>query len=255
MNAHHLVFRFRGRAACLAAAAALGCVRLFSAEPITPAGAIELFNGRTLDGWTSYAKEGEPAVGQTWNVSDGVIQCSGMPNGYIRTESRYRDYRLTVEWRWTPAPAPLDAQGRPRKRNSGVLVHMQGDDAVWPKSFECQLMEGNAGDFYAIGGVESAELLAERTKLLAAAGNDEEARTKARASRRVAKEGESSEKPLGEWNVYDIICRDDTVTVWVNGVEQNHATALTVREGHICLQSEGAPIEFRNVKLEPLPQP
>lgn len=243
----------RNLPAVVAAFVVLGAsLQLGAAEPVTPASTIELFNGKDLKGWAPYAKEGEPAASNTWKAANGVIQCSGKPNGYLRTEGRYQNYRLTVEWRWVPGPAPVDAQGRPRNRNSGVLLHMQGEDAIWPKSLEAQLMETNAGDFFVIGGVETTELLAAREKALAAAGKDEPAQTRARNNRRIPKQKDSSEKPTGEWNAYEIICRGDTVVTRVNSVEQNRATALTVREGHICLQSEGAPIEFRNVKLEPL---
>ena len=85
-----------------------------------------------------------------------------------------------------------------------------------------------------------------------AAQGDAEAKKKAETLRRVLKLRESSEKPAGEWNTYEIHSRGDTVTVFVNGVEQNRATEVSVQEGHICLQAEGAAVEFRNIKLEPL---
>jgi hypothetical protein len=70
--------------------------------------------------------------------------------------------------------------------------------------------------------------------------------------RRVIKLKDSSEKPLGQWNAYDIICKDDWVVVLVNGVLQNIATKSTLTSGKICLQSEGTPVEFRNIYIEPL---
>ncbi|MBL9214769.1 MAG: DUF1080 domain-containing protein [Opitutaceae bacterium] len=218
-----------------------------------PAVTVSLFNGHNLEGWTTYAQNAAPAAADTWTVGDGVIRCSGQPHGYLRTTGRYRDYRLTVEWRWVPGPAPVDAQGKPRSRNSGVLLHMQAPDTIWPRSLEAQLMETNAGDFYAIGGVETAQLATAREQALAAA-TDDASRTRARNTRRVPRQSATSEKPLGEWNRYEITCRGDQVTVVVNGVTQNTATSVSVSEGHICLQSEGAPIEFRNVKLAPLPE-
>jgi Domain of Unknown Function (DUF1080) len=231
--------------------AAFFCAAQFaSAEAIKPDQSIALCNGRDLTGWVPVAKEGPPPAA-TWQVVDGVIKCTGQPNGYIRTAARYRDYRLTVDWRWT-GPAPVDAQGKPRNRNSGVLLHTQAPDAIWPQSLEAQLMETNAGDFYVIGGVETAEHARLVAQAVAAAGTDEKALTAARNNRRTPKAQASAEKPAGEWNTYDITCSGDTVTLRVNGVEQNHATGVTVREGHICLQSEGAAIEFRNVRLEPL---
>ena len=120
---------------------------------------------------------------------------------------------------------------------SGVLLHMIGPDKVWPKSLECQLYSEKAGDFWAIDGVKIAEH--------AKASN----RVK---GRRTIKLKDSSEKPIGQWNEYDIICKDDWLVVLVNGVLQNVATKCSVNSGKICLQSEGTPIEFRNVCLEPL---
>lgn len=247
---HPAILRLR---ACAAVAALAGLVApaSFAAEAIAPVKPLVLFNGTDLAGWKAFAKEGEATAAASWSVANGVIRCTGKPNGYLRTEARYRDYRLTVEWRFDPAPMPANAQGVPRARNSGVLLHMQGEDAVWPKALEAQLMEKNAGDLYVIGGVDFAEFAAARDKALATAPDDA-AKEKIKTNRRTIKLAASSEKPTGEWNTYDIVCRGDTVVLRINGVEQNRATGLNVREGHILLQSEGAPVEFRNVKLEPL---
>jgi len=51
----------------------------------------------------------------------------------------------------------------------------------------------------------------------------------------------------------EITCKGNEVIVLVNGVLVNHATNCNVTRGAICLQSEGAPIEYRNVVLTPLP--
>lgn len=224
---------------------------LFAADsPLKP---LDLFNGKDLTGWkpvvTRTADKADP---DTWTVADGVIKCSGKPNGYLRTETSYKNYKLTVEWRWSGPDLPPDNQGRPRMRNSGVLVH--GEDRVdsWPKSLEAQLMQTNAGDVYDIGNIGYAELAAVREKAVAAAGADAEAVKRAQNARRLPRSQPSSEKPVGEWNRYEILCSGDTVTLIVNGVQQNRVTKVGASEGQIALQSEGAPIEFRNVRLTPL---
>jgi len=201
--------------ACAALAAAM-----VSAEPIEPKSRIDLFNGEDLSGWTVYLKDGveDPGV---FTVRDGLIHCTGSPAGYLRTEQDYRNYKLHLEWRWVAAPG-----------NSGVLLHMSAPDAVWPKSIECQLMSGNAGDFFVIGGTTMKE--------------------HSGPGRRVKKIGASSEKPAGEWNVYEIVCKDDGIYPVVNGELKNVGTDASVSSGKICVQSEGAPIEFRNIYLEPL---
>ncbi|HNR30538.1 MAG TPA: DUF1080 domain-containing protein [Candidatus Hydrogenedentes bacterium] len=183
---------------------------------------INLFNGEDFNGWKLFIPDANVDPATVWSVKDGVVHCTGNPAGYMRTETKYGNYRLRVEWRW-----PRDAG------NSGVLLHIQDKDEVWPKSIEAQLMSGNAGDFWVIGGTDFKE-------------------HRGQIDRRVPKKEPSTEKPLGEWNEYVIECRDDRILVFVNGVLQNVATECTVTNGYIGLQSEGTPIEFRTVSLEPL---
>ena len=212
---------------------------------------IALFNGADTTGWIAHGPDTPPGAAATWSAANGVLAATGAPFGYLRTETRHSNYRLTVEWRW-PAAAQPDANGNPRPRNSGVFLHMQGGDKVWPTCVEAQLQEQNAGDFIFMGVAGASELNAARTAAIAAAGNDSVARKKAETNRRIPRKNPSSEKPAGEWNRLDIVCDGGTITVSVNGVEQNRATGVTVSEGHICLQSEGAPVEFRNVTLTEL---
>jgi len=197
-----------------------------AAEPIVPAEKTMLWNGKDFTGWTRFLRDASKDVDDTWSVGDGLLRCTGSPAGYMRTEKAYADYHLHVEWRWPEKPG-----------NNGVLVHMSGDDKVWPRSLECQLHSGNAGDFWVIDGLEFAEHKKGGSRV---------------RGRRTVKLKDSSEKPLGQWNAYDIICKDDWVVVMVNGVLQNLATRCSDKSGKICLQSEGAKIEYRNIWVEPL---
>ena len=196
-------------------------------KPIVPKEKTILWNAKDFTGWKLYTREPGHDVTKTWSVRYGLVCCEGKLVGYMRTEDDYADYLFHVEWRW-----PGEKGG-----NSGVLVHMSEPDAVWPKSLECQLHSGDAGDFWVIGGLETAEHAKanERVK-----------------GRRTIKLKDSSEKPVGQWNTYDIICRSDWIVVLTNGVLQNVATQCSASSGKICLQSEGTPIEFRNIYVEPL---
>ncbi|MEN6425397.1 MAG: DUF1080 domain-containing protein [Phycisphaerales bacterium] len=197
-----------------------------TADVVVPKAKTLLWNGTNFAGWKRFLPDASKNVDDTWSIGDGVLRCTGNPVGYMRTETAYADYHLHVEWRWPATPG-----------NNGVLVHMSGQDVVWPRSLECQLASDNAGDFWVIGGFEHAE----------------HARGGQRVQgRRIIKLHDSSEKPPGEWNQYDIICKDDWVVVMTNGVLQNVATKCSDKSGTICLQSEGAPIEYRNIYIEPL---
>ena len=184
-----------------------------------------LWNGKDLAGWTIFL--GDPAVDRAsvWSAKDGVLRLDTKASGYVKTEKTYSDYHLHVEWRW-PKTAAANS-------NSGVLLHVHGPDAVWPLCFEAQLKNGNAGQVVGMGlDIPAAPLLQNR--------------------KRAPRLADPSEKPLGEWNTYEITCRADTIEVFINGVKQNRVEKLPVSAGAIALQMEGFPIEFRNVWLESL---
>lgn len=217
--------------ALLVAAGNLGAVGA-EGEATSPK-KIHLFNGKDFTGWTLYVSRKNVDPATVWSVRDGVIHCKGRPAGYMRTNKEYGNYKLEFEWRWT---------GRPG--NSGCLVHMHGEDRVWPKSVEVQLMHRNAGDFWVIGGTEFKQ---------------HRDRTSGRVEgRRTVKYKQSNEKPPGQWNRMEIICKGDKIRVHVNGLLQNEADdcrdarGQPLTKGKICFQSEGAPIEFRNIILTPL---
>ena len=184
-----------------------------------------LWNGKDFSGWTFSIADSNITDDEIWSVKDGVIYCSGISNGYMQTESDYSNYILHVEWRW------VEKEG-----NSGVLVHTQESGKIWPNCIECQLQAGNAGDFVIIG---KGSLTVDGKSY-----NNEE------GFKVIPKIQESSEKPVGEWNSYKIICNEDKITCYVNDVLQNEGIDASLTKGKICLQSEGVPIEFRNIYLE-----
>jgi hypothetical protein len=187
---------------------------------------VALWNGRDLAGWKLFLNDATVAPASAWSTTGGVLRLdAGKVNGYLRTEKEFSNYRLHVEWRW--------AKDAPENANSGVLLHVHGPDTIWPLSFEAQLRTGNAGQVVGMGvNIPDVPLQNNRTR-----------------SPRLA---DSSEKPLGEWNTYEITCRADTIEVFVNGVRQNFVAKLPVATGAIALQLEGHPVEFRTVRLEPL---
>ena len=125
----------------------VSCLMLTFCTAFADAGeAIALFNGKDFTGWAFCLTSPETDPAMVWTVADGVIHCAGEPAGYMRTEAEYANYRLSFQWRWPKTGG-----------NSGLLLHIAGDDRVWPKSIESQLQSGHAGDFWVIGGAEFKE--------------------------------------------------------------------------------------------------
>jgi hypothetical protein len=196
-------------------------------ESSSPAKKVVLWNG-DFAGWERVVAEDNVDVDEVWRARGEVLYCSGKPNGYIRTANSHQNYHLHVEWRWPETPT-----------NSGVLLHAEGPDHVWPKCIECQLKAGGAGDFVLMGGAG-----------LTVNGVDHQ--NPARRFVVIEKKAPMSENPAGQWNAYDIICEAGSIRCFVNGTLQNEGTNARPGSGWICLQSEGGPIEFRNIYLMPI---
>jgi len=192
------------------------------AKDKTTGKAVKLFNGKDLSNWVFKLKDPSVDPAKVFTVSNGVIHISGSPFGYMRTKESYSDYKLNVEWRW-----PSEAT------NSGIFIHAQEPDSIWLRCIECQLKAGNAGDFVCMNGSDMKEKT-DKSKIV------------------VNKYAASSEKPAGEWNTMEVVCRGNEISVYVNGILQNKGTGLNISKGSICLQSEGKEIEFRNVFLKKL---
>ncbi|MHC4143566.1 MAG: 3-keto-disaccharide hydrolase [Planctomycetota bacterium] len=159
-----------------------------------------------------------------WKVRDGEIWCTGNPTGFLRTKEEYSNYKLVLEWRWPE-----------KSGNSGVLLHMGGEEKVWPLCMEAQLMHKRAGDLIGMGYTFN-ENKAKKGGFISYTPHM----------------SDPSERELGEWNKYEITCKGGTIEATINGRLQNKATGVNISKGYIGLQSEGVPIVFRNIKLTPL---
>lgn len=183
-----------------------------------------------LPGWEFYSEQDGTKIGDVWALRDGVLTCQGTPKGYLYSSKDYKNFVLTLEWRWVPDKAP---------GNGGVLIRMTGKHKIWPKSLEAQLNAGQAGDFWGLDGYV-LEGPAERSKAL-----DHADFGKLRNVQKL----KDLEKPAGQWNQYEITAEDGTVTLKVNGQPVNQATHCDVVAGKICLTAEGDAIQFRHVRL------
>lgn len=208
-----------------------GVALLTACRAGTPARSIELLNGKDMSGLEYVNLDKADMASVCHYNADGSLAVRGKPLGFIATTTTYHNYTLHAEWRW-PEHAPKNS-------NSGVLVHIASGpkDRVWPLCFQIQTKPGRAGDLLPMAGATFAEKLS----------TPPDAKTP-----QLYRSGEASEKPLGEWNECDIVCRDGTIVVTVNGVQQNKVTHVSPDAGKVGFQLEGTPYELRNVRITPL---
>ena len=236
---------------------------------IRPSKKIVLFDGRNLDAFYVWLKETryeDPK--KVFSIQGKLLRISGEDWGGIATKEAYRDYRLTVEWKWGEATW---GNRKGKARDSGVLIHGHGPDGaasgVWLESIEAQVIEGGTGDFILVAGKTRPSMTVEtRTgtdkQLYWQRGGTPVRRDSGRFNwfaRDVqwkdtfGYRGPSDvEKMPGKWNRYEIICDGDRVTNKLNGVVVNEGSQASPKEGKIQIQSEGAEVFIRRIELRPL---
>ena len=243
-------------------------------QPIRPAVALQLFNGKDLSGLHTWLKESQRAdPKQVFSVMNGVLHVSGEGNGYIATAGAYKDYHLTVEYKWGER-----TDGGKYVRNSGVLLHAIGPDGgaggVWMSAIECQLAQGCAGDLIVIRGKDQdGSTVPVEIKSDTVLGPDKRPRWKMGGEPRTFTKGQlwwsqhdpdfkelldtrgkdDMESPLGEWTRVECICEGSRIAILVNGMRVNECYDVYPAAGKILLQSEGFEFFVRKFEIKPLP--
>lgn len=211
--------------------------RVSPANSSEPGAFRELFNGKDLTGWIDVNTS--PA---TWSVRDGLLVCSGRPIGVMRSERQYENFILHIEWRH------MEAGG-----NSGVFVWSAGtvpEGRRLPKGMEVQMLELDWVNQHPRADGSLPPIAYVHGELFGANGlttipdNPRGQRSKSIENRCLGR---------GQWNVYDVVCVDGVVKLSVNGKFVNGVRESSVKKGYLCLESEGAEIHFRNIRILELP--
>jgi sialate O-acetylesterase len=167
----------------------------------------------------------------TWSFSDDGLRTTGRPTGLLLSRQSYRDFVLEFEWRH------LQPGG-----NSGLFIWsapLPGIGSPFARAIEVQIMDGEPGDWYTTQGDVFPTLDGELTPHNGR-GGDRAFPTQMR------------QQPAPQWNHYRVIARDGRVELWSNGLLVTSAEKANPREGHLALEAEGSPVEFRHMRLKPL---
>ncbi len=174
---------------------------------------------------------------ETWTVKKKTLKCSGNPIGVMRSENQFENFMLHIEW------MHLEAGG-----NSGLFIWSAAKpdpENRLPDGVEVQMLELDwvnlnkrdgvtppiayvHGELFGVGGVKAVpdNPRGERSKSI-----------------------ENLCKGKGEWNTYDVVAIDGVVKLSINGKVVNGISHATQKKGYICFESEGAPIQFRNLTI------
>lgn len=186
----------------------------------------------------------------TWSWTNGLIRCTGQPVGVIRTTQTVTNLELVVEWRH------LQSGG-----NSGVflwatpesIAALEKGQGRLPAGIEVQVLDHGYTEQYERDAKKKADWFTTNGDVFPTQN------AKMKPFPPVSPSGDRSfprknlSKGVGEWNHYYVRAINGEVRLWVNGEEVSGGTGCKPATGYLCLESEGAPIEFRNLRIRELP--
>jgi hypothetical protein len=201
-------------------------------------GFVPMFNGHDLTGWVNVN-----CAPETWGIKDGVVTCTGIPTGALRTERQYENFIMEVEWRHLSSGGnsgvfvwgtPVSAPGVPFLRGIEVQVLDQGyAEAYEKKNGKKSDSFTTHGDVFPIHGATMTPIGSHK------------------GQRSFPSEERSKRSP--EWNHYRIVAQAGSIRLSVNGKEVSGGDDCIYRKGYLALESEGTPVEFRNAIIKELP--
>jgi len=224
----------------------------WSAETDTPKKTPKAFIDGTGPDWKAFGADDFTKVNcddDTWTwKEDGTLYCTGQPVGVLRTKKQYTNFEMVLEWRH------LKAAG-----NSGVFVWAPEDPLLTikpgqlPHGIEVQILDHGYTEQYEKASGKKADWFSTDGDIFPVGKSkltpfEPTSPNKQRSFPRV-----KNSNGVNEWNHYYIRAINGEVRLWVNGVEVSGGTKADPATGFLCLESEGSPIEFRNLRIRELP--
>jgi 3-keto-disaccharide hydrolase len=237
----------RGRASCLGAAFVLALSLRSSAQEPPRA-----FIDGTGPGWRTLGESDFAGVNgnpDTWTWKDGRLLCSGRPIGVLRTRQKFTNVEMVVQWRhlrsagnsgvfvWVPDEA-LEQLKPDKLPEYGIEVQML--DHGFREQYEKQ--SGKKGDWFTTHGDIFAVGKSKLTPFPPLSPDGSRSFPRKDLSRGV-----------GEWNHYYVRAINGELRLWVNGEEVSGGRGAEPRTGYLCMESEGSPIEFKDIRVRELP--
>ncbi len=195
-------------------------------------GFVPLFNGVDLSDWVNVN-----CAPETWAVKGGFLTCNGKPTGALRTPRQYENFILELEWRH------LSSGG-----NSGIFIWatpIAAPGVPFLRGIEVQVLDNEynvkgRGEWYTTHG-----------DVFPIHGATMKPFGRHNGQRSFPSEEHSKTNP--DWNHYRIVCTNAVIHLSVNGTQVSGGEDCNYRKGYIALESEGGPIQFRNIRIKELP--
>lgn len=208
----------------------------------------------TGPGWRALTEEDFVNVNcapDTWTWKEDVLYCTGQPLGVLRTVNTYENFELVAEW-----------CHRKPAGNSGIFVWTteesieklaaEGKPGL-PHGIEVQILDLGYTDQYVERTGKKPDWFTTQGDVFPVGSSKMTPfpPTSPNGSRSFPTEDRT--RGVNQWNHYYVRAINGEVRLWVNGKEVSGGNNCQPRQGYLCLESEGSPIEFRNLRMRELP--
>lgn len=205
-------------------------------------------------GWRALQKADFVAVNSnpdTWIFDDakGEIACTGKPVSVMRTEKIFTNFELTVEWLHEK---PAGNSGIFVWTSKACLDELKGS-GLPKEGIEVQVLDLEYKTEYEKSTKKKADWFTCHGDVFLVG------KAKLKPFPPISPDGTRSfptaetTKPSGQWNHYYIRAINGEIRLWVNGTEVSGGNNASPNTGYLCLESEGSPVRFRNLRIRELP--
>ncbi len=217
-------------------------------EPALPKACID----GTGPGWVALGENDFANVNcypETWTWKEGVAHCTGQPVGVIRTKKKYKNFELVAQWQH------LKSGG-----NSGIFVWASEEaltdlppNKLPPGGIEVQVLDHGYAEQYIKRTGKKPEWFTTNGDVFAVGKSTMEPFPPISPNGKRSFPRKNLSKGIGEWNHYYVRAINGEIRLWVNGEEVSGGRNCQPSEGYLCLESEGSPVEFRQIRIRELP--
>ncbi|MDX1564903.1 MAG: DUF1080 domain-containing protein [Phycisphaeraceae bacterium] len=206
-------------------------------------------------GWAPLGKDDFVNVNgaaDTWAwKDDGILYCTGRPTSVMRTKERYTNFELVCEW-----------VHRKFGGNSGIFVWAV-DQSIerlektkkkgLPHGIEVQVLDTGYAEVYTKRHKKPADWFTSHGDVFPVGRAKMKPFPPVAPNKKRSFPTRETTRPMNQWNHYYVRAINGEVRLWVNGEEVSGGTGCDPKTGYLCLESEGAPVEFRNLRIRVLP--
>jgi hypothetical protein len=203
-------------------------------------------------GWRSLGGEDFTEVNcdpETFTWKNGAVHCTGQPVGVTRSRQKFTNFELVAEWKH------LQSGG-----NSGIFVWATDEaltdlkrNALPPGGIEVQVLDHGYAVQWEKKNGKKPDWFTTNGDVFPVGKSDMKPFPPVAPGGKRSFPRKHLSKGIGEWNHYYVRAINGEIRLWVNGEEVSGGTDCQPRTGYLCLESEGAPVEFRNLRIRELP--